>query len=584
MKILICGLFFFSCSVSAANIFELNDNPLPVDQAYHFSATRHDNVIDAHWQMAKGYYLYQTHFCFVLNDQTIKSVPLPPAERLQDEVLGTFNVYSNQLNIQIPVPSQYAEQSVQFGVCYQGCSSGHFCYPPVKQTLVLPPNTSQAVTGQSQTVSSQPPLVPEQDHLTALLVKGSIWLGLLSFFGLGLLLSFTPCVLPMIPILSGLIIGHEGISTVRAAWISLTYVLSMALTYALIGIVAGLAGANLQTLLQTPIAIVLMCLLFVLLALSLFGCYEIHLPQALQQRLTSISNHQKTGSFIGAALMGCLATLIVSPCVSPALIAAVTYIAETGKVVMGGLALFVMALGMGVPLLLVGTFGGRMLPRTGHWMETIKQVIGVFMLMVALILLDRIVPQRLYLVLWASLLIICSIYLGLLQAALTGWSKLWKGIGLLFAIMGTILLVGAAEGNGSIFQPLTPTNAQAKTTSAEFAIVNTNNALENLLEEAKKSHKITVLDFYAKWCLSCKEMDMRTFRNPKVRQAMQGMQRVQVDMTTDTPDIKAIKKQYQVVAPPTVIFLDANGQEIPNTRIVGAVSAKAFLERVEGIK
>lgn len=581
-KLLFCFMLFFSASASAVDIFHVNNDPLPADQAYQFSATRNGDTMIAHWTMAPGYYLYQDRFCFIVNGQRLSGVALPPAETHTDDVLGQFKAYANQVDIQIPIPSKYSEKPVTLQVCYQGCSSNHFCYPPSAQEVTLSPNTNLALPGQAIPVP-QKIAVTEQDKLASLLNHHNLWIALLSFFGIGLLLAFTPCVLPMIPILSSLIIGQQHISTARAFWISTTYVLGMAITYAIIGIIAGVAGANLQTILQTPVAISIISLLFIALALSLFGFYELHLPHWLQTRVTHISNQQKSGSFIGAAIMGCLATLIVSPCVSPALIGAVTYIAQTGDSFLGGLALFIMALGMGIPLILVGTFGGRILPHAGHWMDIIKQVFGVLMLMVAILLLSRILPDRITILLWASLLVISSIYLGLLQPALTGWEKFWKGVGLLFAISGGILLLSAAQGSSNILQPLTPWN-DAKASTSQFTIVTDPPALNNLLVTAEKKHQITMIDFYAKWCLSCKEMDTHTFSNPAVKTALLPMQLVRVDMTDATPAIKALMQKYNVIAPPTIIFIDENGQEMTDNRIVGLLGPDKFLQQVNSVK
>ncbi|MFN7098323.1 MAG: thioredoxin fold domain-containing protein, partial [Gammaproteobacteria bacterium] len=249
---------------------------------------------------------------------------------------------------------------------------------------------------------------------------------------------------------------------------------------------------------------------------------------------------------------------------------------------LGGLALFIMALGMGIPLILVGMFGGRVLPHAGHWMDIIKQVFGVLMLMLAILLLSRILPDRISILLWAALLIISSIYLGLLQPALSGWEKFWKGMGLLFAICGGILLLSAAQGNNNIMQPLAPWH-EANASTAQFNVVTTPQALDNLLADAQEQHKIVLLDFYAKWCLSCKEMDARTFSNPAVKEALSSMQLVRVDITDPTPDVKTLMQKYNVIAPPTMIFIDRNGQEIVNSRIVGALGPDQFLQRVNNL-
>lgn len=563
-----------------------NTSPLPAADAYQFSASRQGEVITAHWDMAPGYYLYKDRFCFQVQNQHLHNVILPPAITRQDELLGKFEVYANQLNLQIPIRSADSNIPVHLLVCYQGCTENHFCYPPVIQEVTLSPTqllpiAGTPVTAHLPTASLQS---SEQDKLATQLNTQRLWLNLVTFFGLGILLSLTPCVLPMLPILTGLIVGHQQMNSRKAFRISLCYVLAMAVTYAVIGLIAGLAGDSVQAALQTPWAIGGLSLLFIALALSLFGFYDIRLPHSLQYRLTQISNHQRSGSYIGAMIMGCLATLILSPCVTPPLIGAITYIAQTGNSLTGALMLFVMALGMGTPLILVGTFGGHFLPRAGNWMTTIKNLFGVLMLAAAILLLQRLLPGRLILTLWAILLLISSIYLGILHPAFSGWAKFWKGCGLVLAIWGALLLIGAAQGNSNPLQPLTPWNNSQAATLLNFKVINTPAELEAALAQAKAQQQPVMLDFYADWCIACKELEHFTFQNATVITALKPWMLLRVNMTSNSPAITAIKQQYNVIAPPTLIFFNAQGEEINNGRLVGSVNPAAFLTHLQQIQ
>lgn len=575
-------------NIAHADLFNLNNDnsPLPAAEAFKFSATRTDHEVIAHWEIAPGYYLYKSHFVFTLQNHALENVILPQAIEHKDEVLGTFEAYANAVDVHLPVPTADANKPVQLDVNYQGCSENHFCYPPIRETVYVLPNTSTPIMG---TVDNDRPAVSpvlptkaaEETSLPPSLGEHGLWLNLLSFFGIGVLLAFTPCILPMIPILSGIIVGHSKISTRKALWVSVIYVLSMSLTYAMVGIIAGFAGENLQTAMQSPWSIIGVSILFVALALSLFGFYEIRMPNWLENRVFRLSNNQKSGSYLGAAIMGCLASLIISPCVTPPLIGAITYIAQTGNSIEGGLALFVMSLGMGLPLILVSVFGAHWLPRAGAWTVVVKAVFGVIMLMMAIFLLGRILPGRITMILWATLLIISSIYLGVLQPALNGWHKFWKGFGLVFAICGTILLIGAAQGNSNPLQPLSQLDqAQAAPATLSFKPVEEMSEITIALNNAKARNQITMLDFYAKWCLSCKEMDLRTFNNAQVVAALEPVKLLRADITDNSSATKALKRQFNVIAPPTLIFFNTSGQEIPNSRIVGDVGPEALLTHI----
>jgi thiol:disulfide interchange protein DsbD len=585
---LVVGGWIMTAHADLFNVTDTN-SPLPAANAFKFSATRTDHDIITHWDIAPGYYLYKDRFSFLLQNQPVKQINLPPALKHEDAVLGTFEAYADTVEIRLPVPLTERDKPIQLDVNYQGCSDNHFCYPPIHETVYVLPNTTTPIRGtvdSDQSVTTEPPST-ETNVVTSTtpvpsLGTHSLWLNLLSFFGIGVLLAFTPCILPMIPILSGIIVGHNKISTRKALWVSSIYVLSMSLTYALVGVIAGFAGESLQTAMQSPWAIISVSVLFVALAMSLFGFYEIRMPDWIENRVFRLSNNQKSGSYLGAAIMGCLASLIISPCVTPPLIGAITYITQTGDSLTGGLALFVMSLGMGLPLVLVSVFGAHWLPRAGEWTVIVKAVFGVIMLMMTIYLLGRILPGRVTMVLWAALFIISSIYLGVLQPAMHGWGKFWKGLGLMFAICGTILIIGAAQGNSNPLQPLSHWGeAQASpAVSLAFKPVGDVSAVATALNQAKASNQITLLDFYAKWCLACDAMDYRTFSNPQVMRTLESMTLLRADITKNTPATKALKQQFNVIAPPMLIFFDKNGHEIPNSRIIGEVEPAVLLAHI----
>lgn len=587
-------LFWMTLLCQAAS-----QQPLPVDKAFRFSATvKNPETITVRWDIAPRYHLYKERFSYKIitpKKAAIGSIVLPAGTPTEDQILGKYEIYSHDASFDISI--QHAEgKPVTLWVCYQGCSDDNFCYPPETKQITL--NLSnQGETTQGSTVSkglSPPPLkISEQDKITTLLSEKSLWIILVSFLGFGLLLSFTPCVLPMIPILSGIIIGHgKQISTIKAFMLSLTYVLAMSLTYAAIGVLTGFAGESLQTAFQQPWVIVLFCVVFVLLALSLFGFYDLQLPERFQQKINHASNKQKSGTYIGVGIMGCLSTLIVSPCVTAPLIGALAYIGKTGDALLGGSALFVMGMGMGIPLLIIGTSSGKLLPKTGSWMNAVKALFGVLLLAMAIFMLSRIIPEPVTLVLWAGLLIISSIYLGILNADITnGWGKFKKGLGLVIAIYGIILMVGASMGNDDPLRPLghsALSTSDLKTTNLAkkplFTLIKNNDDFDNALADAVKNKKIAMLDFYANWCIACKEMEKKTFSNPEVQALLKNMVVLQADVTANDVEDKTLLQRLGVIAPPTILFFDSKGTEITSSRIVGEMDAKEFKKHLENLK
>ena len=569
---------------------------LPADEAFAFNAQIIDGKVEATWQIAENYHLYKDKIKLDIPGVTLGQPDFPPPDFIEDDPeLGKLESYRGLLALKYPVQGQLPAGNLSLQAEYQGCADLGVCYPPIRKTLQLTGSTGTPTALLTTTGSSvnTPPASPdaapisEQDALTTKLASGNMLLTLLTFFGLGLLLAMTPCVFPMIPILSGIIISSSGekTSASKAFMLSLAYVLAMALTYTVVGVLAGLFGANLQIWFQNPWVLATFAAIFVLLSLSMFGFYELQMPQGIQTKLTAISNRQEGGKLASAAIMGFLSALIVGPCVTAPLIAALTYIGQTGDAVLGGLALFFLSMGMGVPLLLIGASAGKLLPKAGVWMDTVKAVFGVLMLGVAIWLLERVLPTSISMALWALLLIISGIYMGVLQhlpETISGWRKLWKGFGYIAVLYGSLILIGVAGGSNNLFQPLkglsslTNYEATAATTQVLFQPIKGINGLEQALASARSQNKPLMLDFYADWCVSCKEMEHLTFADPKVKQTLSQAILVQADVTANDSEDRALLKQFGIFGPPAILFFDNQGQERKPYRVVGFMPAEKF--------
>lgn len=569
---------------------------LPADEAFAFNAQIIDGNLEATWQIAENYHLYKDKIKLDIPGVTLGQPDFPPPDFIEDDPeLGKLESYRGLLTLKYPVKGQLPARNLSLQAEYQGCADMGVCYPPIRKTLQLTGSTGTPTTLLTTTGSSvnTPPTssgaapISEQDALTTKLASGNMLLTLLTFFGLGLLLAMTPCVFPMIPILSGIIISSSGekTTTSKAFMLSLAYVLAMALTYTVVGVLAGLFGANLQVWFQNPWVLSIFAGVFVLLSLSMFGFYELQMPQGIQTKLTAISNRQEGGKLASAAIMGFLSALIVGPCVTAPLIAALTYIGQTGDAVLGGFALFFLSMGMGVPLLLIGASAGKLLPKAGVWMDTVKAVFGVLMLGVAIWLLERVLPTSISMALWALLLIISGIYMGVLQhlpETISGWRKLWKGFGYIAVLYGSLILIGVAGGSNNLFQPLKGLSslanyeATAATTQALFQPIKGIDGLEQALASARSQNKPLMLDFYADWCVSCKEMEHLTFADPKVRQTLSQAILVQADVTANDSEDRALLKRFGIFGPPAILFFDHQGQERKPYRVVGFMSAEKF--------
>ncbi|MCX8049735.1 MAG: protein-disulfide reductase DsbD [Methylohalobius sp.] len=554
------------------------DKLLPADQAFRFYAeVESPTAVRLSWQIADGYYLYRDRFKVekLSGEAELGALQLPPGERKQDPEFGLTEVYHQSVSAVLPLRrlSRTATE-LTLTVRYQGCAERGVCYPPQVQTarLMLP-----------AIAASQPPpprlALAKQDRIAQLFKDQSFWLTFVSFLGFGILLAFTPCCFPMLPILSGIIVGQgQKITTLRAFGLSMSYVLASALTYTVFGVLAGLFGANLQAAFQSTWAIVGVSALFVALALSMFGLYELQLPLSWQNRLHRLQP-KRGGHFLNAAAMGMLSTLVVSPCVAAPLAGALIYIGQTGDAILGGAALFALGLGMGLPLVAVGTSAGKLLPKAGLWLNTVKAVFGVLLIGVAIWLLSRILPPSATLFLWALWLIVPAVYLGAassLSPEAPHRQKLGKALGIAMLTYGILLLVGAALGSRSVFQPLEPLTAQkAPSTTAFSRPVSSTSALDSALQQA--SGKWVMLDFYADWCVSCQEMESQTLTDPKVKEALAKLSVLRADVTANTEAHQILMRRFNLIGPPAILFFDPQGQECQAARLIGYVPPEEFL-------
>jgi thiol:disulfide interchange protein DsbD len=565
-----------------------DDEFLPPDEAFRFSGeVTGPNALQLTWQIAPDYYLYKSKVKVATDSALVQlgTPEFPKGDEKTDEYFGTQEVYHHLLEVTVPF-SRAGPDAGKFAakVTYQGCAEAGLCYPPIIKTidLKLPAVDAASVSGGASTYS-----VPaaEQDRLAAVVRDGSIIALLGIFLVAGLALTFTPCVLPMVPILSGIIAGQgDKVTPARAFTLSLTYVLAMALTYTLAGVLAGLFGQNLQAALQNPWVLGVFALVFVALAFSMFGYYELQMPSGIQSRLTALSNRQEGGTFLGVGVMGVLSALIVGPCVTAPLVAALIVIGQTGDPVRGGLALFALSMGMGLPLLLIGTSLGKLLPRAGGWMDTVKQVFGVLLLGVALWFARTLMPEVLVMLLWGLLAIGLALLLGALEPAGNGGAKVRRTVALPILAWGIAIILGAAMGNRDPLAPLTGFGSgPSAATVAEALPWRTVQSVEELdreLAAASAAGKPVMLDFSADWCVSCKEMEKYTFSDANVQAALTEVVLLRADVTANNERDQALFERFGIFGPPTIAFFGPNGIERREFRVVGYVRADKFRDHV----
>jgi len=573
--------------------FGQQDDILEVDDAFQLSTEVEGNRFVARWVIAEGHYLYQDKMGIIPSSENIKTFPLQlsPGEEKQDPIFNKLlYVYHDSAEVSLPIANTNGANDAVFKVKYQGCSEiSGICYPPQTReiTVRLPEIIASAAAAQVDAGGAD--VVSEQDRIANTLRQGDTWVTLLVFFGAGLLLALTPCVFPMIPILMGIIVGQGENQTVRSTFtLSLVYVLAMALTYTVVGILVGLSGENIQAWFQNPWIISTFVAIFIALSFSMFGFYELQMPASIQSKITQISNSQQGGTLTGVAIMGFLSALIVGPCVTAPLVGALIYIAETGDAVLGGLALFSLSMGMGAPLLAIGASAGKILPKAGPWMDAVKAVFGVMLLGLGIWLLERVAPAVFTMALWAALLIVSAVYMGAIDSLpddASGWRKLWKGTGLLLLVYGIILIIGLASGGRDIFHPLKGIAISGGAHSEQashiaFKQIKGVDGLNAALAEARSQGKTVMLDFYADWCVSCKEMEMLTFTDAGVQQALANTVLLQADVTPNDEQDKALYKHFGIIGPPSIMFFDNNGNERKNFRVVGFVPADKFSAHV----
>lgn len=590
-KILLAVLIslIFSLSYAAEPL-----KPLPSEQAFVFTTyVDKQNNITFQWNIAPGYYLYKNKFNFTVAPTSplkIGKIVWPAGTSKKGLDGTTYPTFLGLVKVTVPLLGSF-RGPIQLTINYQGCSLSGFCYAPIKKYLNVDLTNIKPMQDLTKNVSitSEPqPFLSDQDMSQAIFAGHSVFFILISFLGLGLLLAFTPCVLPMIPILSGIIAGHKKkVSTLYAFTLSSAYVSGMAIMYAIAGVIVALLGSSIQVFFQKPWVIFLFSGFFVLLSLSLFGFYELQLPRSLNKQTTRWSNHLKGGSFIGVFLMGCLSTLIVSPCVSAPLVGVLAYIAQTGNVFFGAMALLMLGIGMGIPLLLIGTSAGKWLPKAGHWMELVKKLFGVLMLGVAIWMLSRIISPPLTLLLWALLCLGVGIYLIKFYKVNHRGVRVLRTCAVFLLVYGALLLVGAGLGKTD---PLKPWDGWNENVSAEhelpgfFSVFHNEQELDQQLALAKEQKKFVVLDFYATWCVSCVMMDKQVLNRESIRNAMYNFIRLRADVTDNSDFDQKIMKRYHVVAPPTMIFINQTGQEISSARIVGEVDSEKLLAIINKVR
>lgn len=580
-----------------AGLLQSNDDEfLHPDQAFKVSArATGPDAVAIEWRIAEGYYLYRKRMGFSTDTAQVQlgEARFPAGQIKSDEFFGEMEVYHRGVTATLPV-SRPAGAGVKLAltVNYQGCAEAGLCYNPLTKVIEveLPAGAGTAFLG-GDPADAGSGMVAEQDRLADLIRTGSLLPVLGTFFGLGLLLSFTPCVLPMIPILSGIIVGQSGkVTPARGFSLAFAYVQGMALTYAAAAVAFVLAFKQApQAFFQKPWIVGSFAALFVLLAFAMFGSFTLQLPSALQTRLTDVSNKQRGGTFIGTFIMGALSALIVTACVAPAMIAALSVISQTGLIGRGAAALYVMGLGMGVPLLLVGASAGSLLPKAGPWMDAVKSLFGVMFLGLAIYLLASLLPGAVTMLLWAALAIIAGYWIFSLQLR-PGQAApaAWRGCGLVILIYGVLLLIGAGSGRTDPLQPLqgltstgdsSTSNSAPQHSALPFKQIKSIVELDAELAAATAAGRTVMLDFYADWCVSCKEMEKYSFTHASVQSALRDSVLLQADVTANNADDQALLRRFGIFGPPTIAFF-INGLEQRNYRVVGYMPAEKFAPHI----
>jgi len=580
------------------------DEILEPDVAFKLTTDVKDaNNIVANWQIADKHYLYRNKFKFKLKEGDgvqLGATNLPEGETKNDEFFGKIKVFHDSVEAIVPITrTNNKATTIKVQFTYQGCAEETgICYPPIRKTVSfnLPAggvvSSASAITTTAPAATTQEDFIPEQDKSLQVLQSGNLVEILIYFFLGGLALAFTACMYPMIPILSSIIVGHgENISHTKAFAISMAYVQSMAITFGILGAAVALfaGGINLQAYFQSPWVLIPFSVLFVALAFSMFGFYAIQMPASIQSWLSNFSNKQKGGSLAGAIFMGAASALIIGPCAGPVIIGALAYVAAESDPAIGFLAMLILGYGLGLPLLLVGTLGGHVLPKAGTWMDTVKAGAGAVLLAIAILFLERIsfISSTVIMLLWASYFIVAGVYLGALDAikeGASGWFKLWKGLGIVFIVYGAIVMLGGVTGARNFNDPMhgssLTSGSGVEKKHLVFKRIKTEKDLQREVAAAKAAGKYVMLDFYADWCTYCKQFEDYVFSNKNVQALLKDFVLLQADVTANDDADQALNNYTQVQAPPAILFFGKDGKEIRNYRIVGNMDAKTFIKHV----
>lgn len=602
MFVLLFALVFFQPFVSHAqqSIFDTSDSSLfsndneflDVEEAFVFNFDQQNDQLNISFDISEGYYLYRHQFKFKSDNAVIAEVTLPKGVDHEDEFFGVQQIYLQALSFNIDIKSVDADASIT--ISYQGCAEKGLCYPPTKKTISLNKLISSVpndnVENADLTVKTSD-TVSEQHQLADMLKQESLLLTLIAFFVGGLLLSFTPCVFPMYPILTGIIVGagkelSSPLTTKKAFTLSFLYVQGMAITYTLLGIVVALAGAQFQAMFQHPIVLIALSILFIFLALSMFGVFNLALPASLQNKLNNLSNKQKGGSATGVIMMGVISGLVASPCTTAPLTGALLYISQTGDVILGASALYALSLGMGLPLLILGSSGGKLLPKAGAWMNIIKNVFGLLLLAVPIFLLERFIPAIASQALWAVLVLGSATYFYVAnQNSVSGKAK-----GFAYGLRSLLVFLMMFVGANMAYKLIMPShhnvasNSSLETEIQHFTNVTSLDELSATVKEANAQGKTVMVDLYADWCIACKEFEQYTFPAENVQKALSNSVLIQIDLTdTGTEQNVALMEHFNVFGLPSILFFDLNGNELSQQRVTGFMGADEFSAHVNAI-
>lgn len=566
-----------SSSYAAGNV-----KPLPADQVFQLEVTTDGPVkLNTNWKIKDGYFLYKNRIDAKSSDLFTLKKNAPPAQGKMNFEGEMEEVYAKDTVIPFVFEGVEPVQEIPVTVSYQGCAKQGFCYPPMEQTFlvnmvsgsVTPLSTTHAVS-----ITSIRHMLTDHEQVQTFLENQTLGMLWLVFFGIGVLLAFTPCVLPMLPILTGIIVGQKGkVSTRKAFLLSFTYVMGMAVTYAFAGVGAAMLGQSIRVWLQQPFFIIFVSLLFVLLGLSLFEFYDLPFSKRLQNKVAKWSAKHKEGTFYGVFFMGVLSTLVVSPCVTAPLVGVLLYVGQTGSVFTGATSLFAIGLGMGIPLMLVGTSMGRLLPKSGHWMHVVVKLFGMVMFAMALWILSRVLPESVTVALWGLYFIGIAIFFALYMPDLIKRKLLNRALGGAMGLLGVLIMLNAA----GMFNAFNSVTGLGGAVNASFKTVSNMTDLKSQLNQAESKGLPVLVDFYADWCESCIVMEKQVFAASRVRPILEPFVLLRVDLSANSSEDQKILRKFKVIAPPTILFFNAYGKEVKNKRIVGELSTEDFVTRMD---